>query len=379
MTIPMSLSFLRGQVDVMRERGFDVHAIASPGEELDAFGEQYRVRVHAVEMKRRISPLHDLSAVVKLIRVLRKVRPHIVHAHTPKGGLLGMVAARAAAVPVRVYQMRGLPLMGAAWPKSEVLRWAELVSCGVAHSVLCNSRSLREVAIEQGICAPTKISVLANGSGQGVDAVGRFDPDRYDEDSRLKLRAELGIPSGATVLGYVGRIVRDKGIVELGAAWARLREAHPDLHLLMVGPFEPQDPIPTELRMLLESDPRAHLLGANWNTPPLYSIMDVLALPTYREGFPNVPLEAAAMEVPVVATRIPGCVDAVEDQVTGTLVPARDARTLVAAIEAYLNSPDLRRLHGAAGRRRVLRDFRQECVWEAIYQEYRRLLGLWGG
>ena len=375
-TVPMSLTFLKGQVGMMRERGFDVHAISSPGEELDAFGEAHRVRVSAVEMKRRIAPLHDIGALSKLTAILRGIRPHVVHAHTPKGGLLGMLAAKAAGVPVRVYQMRGLPLMGAEWPKRELLRWTEIVSCGIAQSVLCNSRSLRSVAIEQGICAAEKIAVLANGSGQGVDATTRFDPAGYDGDARRTMRRELGIPDGALVLGYVGRIVRDKGISELGAAWAMLRASHPDLHLLMIGPFEPQDPIPEDLRRRLSTDPRVHLVGENWDTPPLYSVMDVLALPTYREGFPNVPLEAAAMEVPVVATRIPGCVDAVEDHVTGTLVPVKDDRALANAIEAYLRNGELRRLHGTAGRKRVLRDFRQEDIWEATYREYCRLLKL---
>jgi glycosyltransferase involved in cell wall biosynthesis len=176
------------------------------------------------------------------------------------------------------------------------------------------------------------------------------------------------------VAGYVGRLVTDKGIAELWQAWTVLRERHPDLHLLLVGPFEDTDPVPPAVRQGLETDPRVHLAGMDWNTPPLYAAMDLLVLPTYREGFPNVLLEGASMGLPVVATRVPGCVDAVRDGETGTLVPARDPAALAAALDAYVADPALRRARGRAGRARVAAEFRQEVVWEGIFAEYDRLL-----
>lgn len=373
-TVPMSLAFLNGQVGYMQERGLAVHALSSPGPELGAFGERHGVPTYAVEMPRSITPLRDLAAVRGIMRVIRRVRPQIVHAHTPKGGLLGMIAAAASRVPVRIYHMRGLPLMGATGAKRTLLRATERVACRLAHRVICVSHSLREVAIEEGLCPPEKIVVLAGGSGQGVDAAGRFDPERLEPNTRQATRTRYGIPANATVIGFVGRLVRDKGLVELETAWRSLRDQFPDLHLLLVGPWEPQDPVPNDVRERLESDPRVHLAGMEWETPPLYAAMDLLALPTYREGFPNVPLEAAAMSLPVVATRIPGCVDAVEDGVTGTLVPVRDADELAFAIHQYLEDPAMRLNHGVAGRARVLREFRQEVIWEAMYEEYSRLL-----
>lgn len=370
----MSLTFLRGQVGYMKERGFELHALSSPGEDLYAFAEREGVEVYASEMPRRITPLRDLAAVRAIARVVRFVQPSIVHAHTPKGGLLGMMGAALARVPVRIYHMRGLPLMTASGPKRLLLRWTEKIACWLAHQVLCNSHSMREAAVAEGVCPPDKIKVLLGGSGNGVDASGRFNPARLAASTRNEVRARFAIPDNATVIGFVGRMVRDKGVVELATAWQRIRERFPTAHLLMVGPFEPQDPVPAEVELTLRSDPRVHLVGMDWDTPPLYAAMDLVALPTYREGFPNVPLEAAAMELPVVATDIPGCVDAVGRGETGLLVPARDADALASALELYLAEADLRRRHGLAGRDRVLCEFRQEAIWEAIYDEYVRLL-----
>jgi glycosyltransferase involved in cell wall biosynthesis len=377
-TVPMSLTFFRGQVGYMKERGLDVHALSSPGPDLDAFGVREGVPVSAVEMSRRITPLRDLLAIGKLVREMVRTRPTIVHAHTPKGGLLGMIAAYIYGAPVRIYHMRGLPLMGATGSRRRMLWLSEWLSCRLAGSVLCVSHSVRETAVEERICPPSKIKVLCGGSGNGVDSGGRFDPDSQDLEARREVRRKFGIPADAVVVGFVGRLVRDKGIVELVQAWSSLRDRYPAMHLLLVGPLEPQDPVPGDTEMVLREDPRIHLAGMDWNTPPLYAAMDVVALPTYREGFPNVPLEAAAMGLPVVATRIPGCIEAVADGETGILVAARNSQDLARAVAGYLDDPTLRRAHGHAGRERVRREFRQEAIWEALLGEYRHCLSIAG-
>jgi glycosyltransferase involved in cell wall biosynthesis len=237
--------------------------------------------------------------------------------------------------------------------------------------VLCVSHSLRDEALSAGIARAEKITVFLHGSGHGVDATGRFDP-RATPDARHEVRARFGIPRDAVVVGFVGRIVRDKGLVELVRAWELLRDRYPALHMLVAGGFEPQDPVPPDVEAVLRNDARIHLAGWTTDTPPLYAAMDLLTLPTYREGFPNVPLEAGAMSLPVVATRVAGCVDAVEDGVTGTLVPPRDAAALASAIAAYIDDPALGNAHGQAGRDRVLRDFRREPLWDALHAEYQR-------
>lgn len=372
-TVPETLNFLKGQTGYMKARGFEVHALSSPGEFLTEFAASEQVSVHAVKMHRRITPLQDIYAIFQLWLHLLQIRPQIVHAHTPKGGLVGTISAWLAGVPVRIYHIRGLPFMTATGYKRLLLRWSEKVSCLLANQVLCVSHSIREVAVAE-ICPADKVKVLLGGSGNGVDASGKFNPAQVSEHTRQEIRKKYGIPAEALVVGFVGRIVRDKGIAELVAAWQTLRAEFPNLHLLMVGSFEPQDAVSPDVENLLTSDARIHLTGIVYNTAPVYAAMDILTLPTYREGLPNVPLEAAAMELPVVATLIPGCIDAVQNGVTGTLVPPRNAEALADAIRMYLNDSELRRQHGQVGRDRVLQEFRQEAIWEAVYQEYLQLL-----
>ena len=371
-TVPMSLGHLSGQVGYVERRGFAIHVITSPGPELDVFAGREGVAVHAIPMERAITPGKDLLALWRLWRTFRRIRPDVVHSHTPKGGLLGMVAAALARVPVRVYHIRGLPFTTATGLRRPLLRASELVSCRLADRVLAVSHSMRAIAIQEGFCPPDKVKVLLGGSGNGVDADMRFRPPRDDE--RRLARATHGIPGGALVIGFVGRLTREKGTRELAEAWRDLRERWPRARLLLVGPVEAQDAGTRRALSSLRSDARVHFAGRVEDTVPLYAAMDVVALPTYREGFPNVAMEAAAMALPIVASHVTGCRDAIEDGVTGTLVPARDPLALARGLERYLLDARLRARHGESGRRRVLAEFRREAIWEAIAAEYDRLL-----
>jgi glycosyltransferase involved in cell wall biosynthesis len=375
MTAPQSLYlFLRGQIQYMTARGFELHAVASPGEWLQRFAERDGIPVYAVEMPRRISPFADLIAIFKLYSVIRRVRPEIVQAGTPQGGMLGAIAAWLARVPIRIYHIRGLPLMTATGRKRQLLCLTEKLSCRLSHRVLCVSHSIREVAIAEGLCPPGKIVVLEGGSGNGVDAQERFNPELAGPELRLQVREQHGIPTDAVVLGFIGRLIGIKGINELCAAWVRLRDDSPNLHLLAVGPFEEHDPVPDDVVRSLCTDPRVHLTDRVFDTVPYYAAIDLLVFPTHREGLPNVLLEAGAMGLAAVATRVPGCIDVIEDGATGTLVPLQEVDAIVAAVRTYLADPQLRRKHGQAARARILREFRQEAIWEALAQEYGRLL-----
>jgi glycosyltransferase involved in cell wall biosynthesis len=378
LTVPESLLFLRGQVRWMKERGYDIDVVTSPGEGIAEFEAAEGVHVHTLSMPRAITPGQDLLTLARLTALLKKLKPDLVHAHTPKGGLLGMLGARAAGVNARIYHLRGLALATATGPKRAVLEAAERTSCAVATRIICNAHSLRAEALDLGLCAPEKIEVPLAGSGNGVDAGGRFDPAKLAPGTREAVRAELGLPAGALVVGFVGRLVGDKGVVELAQAWSVLREERPDARLLLVGKFEEKDAVPAAVRADLEGDERVHLLGfvQAKDLARHYAAMDVVALPTYREGFPNVPLEAAAMKLPVVATRVAGCVDAVEDGKTGLLVEAKDAGGLLEALRRYAGDPGLRRAHGDAGRKRVTELFQRERIWEEIERVYQRELTL---
>lgn len=372
-TVPQTLKFFRGQVSYLRDRGMDVHVISSPGTDLHQFGEQEGVQVHPVPMTRRISPMADLASLMGLLTVLRSIRPSIVHAHTPKAGLLAMVASALLGVPVRLYTIHGFPFMTRKGFVRTALWFAELAACRLATHVFAVSPSIASYAVAKSLVAPERIQVLGHGSVNGVDAEKRFNPATY-EGKRDAFRQELGIPENVRIIGFVGRIVKDKGVIELADAWRKLRNEYADLRLLLVGEFEPEDPTPSEVRDQLLSDPRVHAVG--WVDDPawVYSILDVLVLPSHREGFGVVAIEASAMEVPVVATRIPGCIDAVMDGVTGTLIPVGDSEALVQAIGMYLENPALRRKHGMAGRQRVREHFRPETIWRELYREYERLL-----
>lgn len=374
LTVPVSLLFFRGQVAYMKERGFRLTMLSAPGLQLQRFSKAEGVAVQAVEMHRRITPAADVRALRQIMAHIAHLRPHIVHSHTPKGGLLGMIAATLMGVPVRIYHMRGLPFLAATGWKRRLLLATERVACTLAHRVFSVSESNRAVALEHRLCPPEKIKVLLGGSSNGVDAAGRFNLASLPNGARSATRARYGLPEDALVVGFIGRVVRDKGIVELAEAWRSLRERFPEAWLFVVGPIEAQDPLPDGIEESLRADPRVVLAGEDFDTPPLYAAMDVFALPTYREGFPNVLLEAAAMGLPVVATRVPGCTDAVKDGQTGTLVPSHEAPALADALAEYLRDAALRVRHGRDARQRVEAEFQQETLWSALEAEYHALL-----
>ncbi|GAA6617027.1 glycosyltransferase family 4 protein [Scytonema sp. NUACC26] len=373
-TVPESLNFFKGQIAYMKAQGVEIHALSSPGYLLEEFRKREQVPTYAVTMQRRITPLKDIQSIFQIWQYIQAINPHIVHTHTPKGGLLGTIAAWLARVPVCIYHVHGLPMITAKGYKRLLLTWSEKISCLLACQVISVSHSIREVAIREGLCPPEKIKVLLKGSCNGIDALDSFNPANLPLNTRQETRKNCGIPEDAIVLGFVGRLTREKGVEELVRAWQILREEFSNLHLLAVGYFEAQDPISTEIKKLLLSDPRIHMTGRMSYVPPFYTAMDILALPTYREGLGEVLLEASAMKLPIVATDIPGCVDAVEDGYTGLLVPPRDIEALARKIRQYIQNPQLRYQHGNAGRDRILQKFRQEAIWEALYQEYLKLL-----
>ncbi len=376
-TMPVTLwGFLRGQNQYMRDKGFEIHGVASGGIDLAKVGKRDGAVTHPVNISKTISPFSDFVSLIRLFLLLRRIRPIIVELSTPKAALLSSIAAWAARIPVRIFLMRGLITENARGFKRVIFRWLERLTAKLCHQSICVAPSLLEFARSDRILSPTQGIIVANGMSNGIDSA-QFDPVAVEGGETIPglaaSRNLLGNPT-SSVIGFVGRLVRDKGIEDLAQAWKSVREEFPDAHLLFVGPWEKENKSSDAIRSSLEADPRVHFTGRVDDVVPYYRAMSLFVLPSHREGFPNAPMEAAAMRVPVVATRVVGCVDAVQDGVTGTLVPARDVEALADAIQLYLKDPVLSRKHGEAGRQRILRDFRQEPIWEALYQEYARLL-----
>ena len=373
LTDSLACGFLRGQAGYLRECGFDITVVSSPGEGLQRIANQEGVRAQAVPMQREIAPLADVRSLLQLVRLLRRLRPEIVNAGTMKAALLGMTAAWLAGVPVRIYTLHGLRLETTTGLKRSILHWAEWWTTRLAHRVICVSKSLKEVYTDLVPAAARKATVLGAGSCNGVDP-GRFEPVETLRRQAAQLRTQWEIEPDAPVIGFVGRLVRDKGIEELAEAFQRVRRRHPRARLVLLGDFESGDPVAAEVQQQLRDDAAVILPGFVQETAPYYFLMDVFVLPSYREGLPSVPLEAALAEVPVVGFRSTGIVDSVVDGETGMLVPRGDVDALSHAIATYLDNAELRRQHGQAGRRWVLDVFRPQRVWQALLDEYVRCL-----
>ena len=366
--------FLRGQDEFLHRRGFEIHVIASPDRLLEKVAERDHVVVHAIEMSQRISPLRDLLSVISLFKLLRKLRPDIVHLSCPKGALLGAIASWVARVPVRIFFVRGLVTEGLSGLPRCAARSIERLTGRMCHQIIFVSHSLLDFARNEGIVESGQGMVPANGMSNGIDC-RRFSRDAAQNiQLAADLAKELGLEKGIQVIGFVGRLAHAKGIDELVLAWKELRLEYPEARMLLVGPISAVDPISEETRRLLHDDPRVILAGFVENVIPYYMLMTLLVYPSHREGFPNVPMEAGALKLPVITTKVSGCVDAVIDGSTGTIIPPRNHEAIASAIRRYLNDPGLCQRHGHAGRSRVESQYRQEIIWDALAEEYTRLL-----
>jgi glycosyltransferase involved in cell wall biosynthesis len=367
-TVADSLIFLARRSAWMAEHGVETEVVASPSPRLDDFGREEGVVTHAVEMRRAISPIADVGAVVRMVRLLLGRKPSIVHAHTPKGGLLGMSAAWIARVPVRIYHIHGLPFETATGLRRRLLIASEWLSCRLATEVLAVSESILEVAKQVGVCPNGRGLVLGAGSINGVD-LDRFSRDRVADEAEA-MRKTHGISPGAPVIGFVGRLVFDKGIVTLAQAWREVRDAHPAAVLLLIGDWEDGDPVPEDTRKALQADPRVVFTGFMKDPAPAYALMTVLAFPSRREGFGLSAIEASAMGIPVVGSLIPGLKDAVADGRSGVLIARDDSGGLARALCTYLADAGVAAAHGRQGRERVEADFVPEKIWRSTIELY---------
>jgi glycosyltransferase involved in cell wall biosynthesis len=365
-TVPFFvLHHLEGQIRALVAASHEVTVVTSPGEGFERIAALGVARVVAVDIAREISPWSDLVSLARLVRVLRGLRPDIVHTNTPKAGLLGAVASFLCRVPVRLHTFTGQ-----AWAERRgMVRWvsrlADRVILALNTRCYADSMSQRDFLIAEGIATPAQLRVLGAGSLGGVD-LKRFDAARL-RPAAAAARARLGIGAADRVVVFIGRVTRDKGIVELVAAFRGLRDAA----LVLVGPFEPErDPLPAETRLEIERNPAIHAVGYDPHPETYLAFADLLCLPSYREGFGNVVIEAAALGVPCLGTRIVGLSDAVVDGETGVLVPAKDTAALGQALSALLTDESRRTSLGEAARRRVHANFDADLVNTRLLEEY---------
>lgn len=359
-------TLMKGHFSYMRRQGLRVIAVAAPGPELDSVAEREGIEVKPVAMERQVNLVADLVALARLVRFLRSVRPDIVNAGTPKAGMLGMVASWIAGVPVRIYTVRGLRGETLSGVRGLIMSCTERLASACSTEVVCVSRSLRQLYVKRGYATRQKSFVLGDGSSNGVD-LGRFE---FRAGDRVRIRQQLGIPATAPVVGFVGRFVRDKGISELVRAFDVLRLSMPDATLLLVGDYEDGDPVDPATRARIRSGQGIVLGGHVADTAPFYSAFDVLAFASHREGFPNAPLEAAAVGVPCVGFDATGTRDAVVDGRTGSLVSIGQIAHLAVGLERYLSDADLRRAHGQAASERAAGQFDRTYVWSLLAGRY---------
>ncbi|AGA28135.1 glycosyltransferase family 4 protein [Singulisphaera acidiphila] len=369
------LVHLRAQLRSLVAAGADVCGICAPGDILKedtTFEDGIRVRL--IPMGRDFEPFNDARVLARLVGLFRAERFDIVHTHGPKQALLGRVAARMAGVPVVVNTVHGFYFHENSTFKDRFLhKTAERIGSQCGDMMLCQSREDVETARRLRLAAPSRIKYLGNGIN-----LSAFDPDRVDAEKVHALRTRLGIPADAVLIGTIARKARDKGYVEFCEAAARVRQVFPNVRFLCAGGvFEekPSQRIPADLPDKLGIRDILIDLEYQHDVPALLAALDLFVFPSYREGFPRAVMEAAAMGLPIVATEIRGCREALTEGESGLLVPPRDAEALTQAILRVLKDPPFRDRLGRAARQRAVLEFDENLYIQRILQAYRELLG----
>lgn len=373
-TVPLSLDlFCRGLLrDLSRE--YEVIALSSPLPELASIAEREGVRTVGVPMERKVAPFSDLVSLVRLIRVFRKERPRMVHSITPKAGLLSMMAAWAAGVPVRVHTFTGLIFPYEKGWKHWLLRFTDKLTAACATHVIPEGEGVKEDLMRFGITRKP-LRVLGNGNVRGID-LEYYRCTPAVRQGGLELRKLLGIPDNAFVFLYVGRFDRDKGLDELTHAFYKLNGQNPDTHLLMVGEEEEDgDNMPDLVREMMEMHPSIHLSGS-WvhDVRPWYAAADALVHPSYREGFPNVVIEAGAMDLASIVTDINGSREIILEGQNGVIVPPHDMEALYREMSSFVT--DRERVQAMARDARTLVSIRyeQQYVRRCLADYYKEIL-----
>jgi glycosyltransferase involved in cell wall biosynthesis len=374
-TIPSTIkAFFGEQLTYLTENGFDITVVTSSAISLQDYGGSLPkcIKLSTIKMSRTINPLDDFRAFREILKLIRIGNFDIVQYVTPKAALLGSLASWWAKVPVRLYLMWGLYYVTQTGFKKVIFKTIEKIVCSCSTTIAPDSKGNVRFAIEEGLCRPDKISVVGHGSANGVN-IERFNPVRLAEDGK-RIRKELGIPESAKVFGCIAAIVGDKGVNELIEAFGEILKKYPNAYLLYIGQSTEKDPVKESTLKIMKDNPKIIHLG--WQTEPekYMAAMDIFVLPTYREGFGAVNVEASAMELAVISTDVPGPQESIVNGETGILVPARQVEPLVNAMQHLLENPAYTKKLGEAGRKRVYDFYEQKKLWNEIVNHRKKLI-----
>ncbi|WP_432411012.1 glycosyltransferase family 4 protein [Rasiella sp. SM2506] len=372
-TIPLSLEkLLEGQLAYMQNY-YDVIAVSAEKERLQALGMAEGVRTKYIELTRKITPLKDISAVYTLYKFLKEEKPEIVHSHTPKAGIVGMLAAYFARVPHRLHTVAGLPLMEATGLKRTILNFVEKLTYSCATKVYPNSKGLKDFIVSENFTKLSKLKIIGQGSSNGIDTT-YFSNGQFTEMQILQKKNELDIPESDFVFVFVGRLVKDKGINELVEAFVSLQLLKSDCTLLLVGPFEDAlDPVLPKTKQCIEEHPKIKAVGFQQDVRLFFATSDALVFPSYREGFPNVVLQAGAMGLPAIVTDINGCNEIITNGENGLLVSAKETTSLSKSMHRVLTDQKLFETMKINARSIITKRYERKEIWQLLLEEYETL------
>lgn len=370
-TVPLSLQkLITGQLPYMRSKGFEPVMVSAAGPESEAVVQEQATPLIEIGMTRKITPVQDMKALWQFYRLCKKHKPAIVHSHTPKAGIIGMLGSKLAGVPVRLHTVAGLPLMETNGKTRQVLEAVEKLTYACATKVYPNSTVLKDFILKSRFCGPDKVKVIGNGSSNGINTEF-FHREQLDVAKLEELKAQLGINPGDFVFVFIGRLVKDKGIQELVTAFKRLQSRHPQVKLLLVGPFEQDlDPIDDSILQEIENNPSILSVGFQHDVRPYLAISQALAFPSYREGFPNVPMQAGCFDLPSIVTDINGCNEIIQHGENGLIVPPKSMEKLYTAMLTFINDKESFAYMQSQARRMIVERYEQTHFWELLLQEY---------
>lgn len=374
-TVPFFVATqLKNQIKTLGELGAKVTIICSDGPDMASLNGLSGVNCLTIDIPRSISPLRDILALIHLFVFFKRKHIQIVHSTTPKAGLLTAVAAFLAGVPIRLHTFTGQPWVNMVGLKRWLIRGCDKLVGLLNSRCYADSASQRQFLVDQGLVSGERLFVIGSGSIAGVD-IARFNSNHFSKNDCILMRQKIGIPNNSPVLLFIGRITADKGARELMRAFSLIKNRSDDPHLVFVGPFDEGSGVSGSIsKDEIVNMPNVHFIGYS-NCPESYlAIADILCLPSYREGFGTVVIEAAAMSVPTIGTDIYGLSDAIVNGETGLLVPLRNAEELAKAIETLLANKELRVQMGEAAKIRAHTEFDSKIVSKLLLEEYCFLL-----